>query len=74
MAELLSAPTADRAMGLELEANDLEVQLEWAEHQGRGADADRLWNDLTDVLVELADVVEEGFDDGAPVIDAPHAA
>lgn len=48
----------DRAMGLELEAVDLGVQLDWAEAQGRTADASTLRARLADVLDELGQDAE----------------
>lgn len=57
----LDSRCLDRAMGLELEANDLEDQLEWAEEQGRIEDAERLRAQLGDVLNHLGDVVESAI-------------
>lgn len=54
MAELV----ADKAMGVELRAIEVEQQLEWAEAQGRADDARRLQHQLRAVLDELADVVD----------------
>ena len=48
----------DKAMGLELEANEIEAELEWAEAQGRHADAADHLGRLKLVLGELASLVE----------------
>lgn len=40
-------------MGLELQAIELESELEWAEAQGRGADVRDLRRRLVNVLNEL---------------------
>jgi hypothetical protein len=47
---------ADQAMGLELQAIEIESELEWAEAQGRVADARALHLQLVSVLNELAAV------------------
>jgi hypothetical protein len=57
MANAHAAP-ADRAMGLELEAIDLESALEWAEAQGRATDAGALRVELVAVLEELGRVAD----------------
>jgi hypothetical protein len=44
----------DRAMGIELQAIELESELEWAEAQGRIDDARDLRRQLVNVLNELA--------------------
>jgi hypothetical protein len=65
---------ADAAMGLELEASELESELEWAEAQGRTADAERLRGQLSGALVELAEISEELVQEPArPEIHAPRA-
>jgi hypothetical protein len=69
----LDAHAVDRAMGLELEANDIEDQLEWAEEQGRIEDVERLQQQLSDVLSQLADVIESALGH-RPFVDARHAA
>ena len=61
----------DKAMGLELEANEIEYELEWAEAQGRRADASVLQLRLEGVLGDLASVVD---DVPAAQIHAPRAA
>ena len=43
-------------MGLELQAIELESEVEWAEAQGRYADVRGLHRQLVTVLNELADV------------------
>jgi len=43
-------------MGLELQAIEIESELEWAEAQGRVADARELRVQLVNVLNELASV------------------
>ena len=48
----------DKAMGLELEANEIESEHEWAEAQGRTGDAGALRERLLRVLDDLAAVVE----------------
>jgi hypothetical protein len=50
----------DRAMGIELEAVDIEAELEWAESQGRQGDVRRLRQRLTGVLGDLADATDVG--------------
>jgi hypothetical protein len=50
------AASVDQAMGLELQAIELESELEWAEAQDRAADVARLRAQLMDVLGELASV------------------
>jgi hypothetical protein len=50
------AALADQAMGLELQAIELESELEWAEAQDRGADVRDLRRQLVNVLNELASV------------------
>ena len=49
---------ADQAMGVELMAIEIEERLEWAEAQGRAADAIALESQLTDLLHQLADIAE----------------
>jgi len=46
----------DQAMGLELQAIELESEVEWAEAQGRYDDVRGLHRQLVDVLDELAEV------------------
>ena len=48
------AAPADQAMGLELEAMEIESALEWAEAQGRLDDARDLRIQLVNVLTELS--------------------
>jgi hypothetical protein len=48
----------DLAMGIELQAIELESELEWAEAQGRSEDARDLRRQLVNVLNELALVSE----------------
>ena len=50
--------SADKAMGIELMAIEVEDQLEWAEAQRRTDDAARLRGQLVVLLNELADVAE----------------
>ncbi len=50
---------ADRAMGLELEANELEDELEWAEAQGRTEDAAALRVQLEKVIGEWSSAAEQ---------------
>jgi hypothetical protein len=50
--------SVDKAMGLELEAIELESELEWAEAQGRVEDARRIRQDLVNVLYELGRVAD----------------
>jgi hypothetical protein len=45
-------------MGLELQAIELESELEWAEAQNRRADARALRRQLVKVLYELASVAD----------------
>ena len=45
-------------MGLELQAIELESELEWAESQGRWEDARELRRQLVSVLYELGTVAE----------------
>ena len=52
------AALTDQAMGLELQAIELESELEWAEEQGRGGDARDLRRQLVNVLDELASVAD----------------
>ena len=52
------ADLRDQAMGLELEAIELESKLEWAEAQGRLEDARRLRRQLVNVLAELATIAD----------------
>ena len=52
------ASPEDYAMGLELEAIELESRLEWAEAQGRDDDVKRLRRQLASTLAQLADVAE----------------
>lgn len=53
-----NAAPADQAMGLELQAIDLEGELEWAEAQGREEDVEELSTRLFAVLDELGRVVD----------------
>ena len=57
MAQPYAAP-ADQAMGFELQAIELESELEWAEAQGRTDDARELRRQLVNVLNELATVAD----------------
>jgi hypothetical protein len=57
MAEAHAALT-DQAMGLELQAIELESELEWAEAQDRGRDVRDLRRRLVNVLNELASVAD----------------
>jgi hypothetical protein len=50
------ADLRDQAMGLELQAIEIESELEWAEAQGRVADARALRIQLISVLNDLASV------------------
>jgi hypothetical protein len=52
------ADPIDQAMGLELQAIELESELEWAEAQERSADAVDLRSQLMLVLGELAQVAD----------------
>jgi hypothetical protein len=52
------AAAADQAMGLELQAIELESELEWAEAQGRVTDIRDLRRQLVNVLNELASVAD----------------
>jgi hypothetical protein len=52
------AAAADQAMGLELQAIELESELEWAEAQGRRRDVRDLRRQLVNVLNELAAVAD----------------
>jgi hypothetical protein len=52
------AAAEDQAMGLELQAIELESELEWAEAQGRFEDARELRRQLLSVLYELGAVAE----------------
>ena len=45
-------------MGLELQAIEVESELEWAEAQGRIEDARRLRRQLVNVLVELGAIAD----------------
>ena len=45
-------------MGLELQAIEIESELEWAEAQGRIDDARALRRQLVDVLIELGTVAD----------------
>ena len=45
-------------MGLELQAIEVESELEWAEAQGRIEDARRLRRQLLNVLAELGAIAE----------------
>ena len=45
-------------MGLELEAIELESELEWAEAQGRTEDVRALRRQLVEVLAELGRVAD----------------
>ena len=45
-------------MGLELQAIEVESELEWAEAQGRVEDASRLRRQLFNVLAELEAIAE----------------
>jgi hypothetical protein len=49
---------ADQAMGLELQAIELEDQLEWAEAQGRAADAASLRIALDEAVSAWASAAE----------------
>ncbi len=55
----IHADPQDQAMGLELQAIELESELEWAEAKGRYDDARALRRQLVDVLNELATVAEQ---------------
>jgi hypothetical protein len=50
---------ADRAMGLELAAIELEAQIEWAEAQGREHDVARLTAQLGALFDELAALADD---------------
>ena len=52
------AALADQAMGLELQAIELESELVWAEAQGRSDDARDVRLQLVDALNELAAVAD----------------
>ena len=52
------ADLRDQAMGLELEAIELESELEWAEAQGRTEDVRALRRQLVEVLAELGNVAD----------------
>jgi len=54
----MHAAPADQAMGLELEAIELEGELEWAESQGREEDVARLGRRLFAVLDDLGRVAD----------------
>ena len=45
-------------MGLELQAIEVESELEWAEAQGRTDDARRLRRQLVNVLAELGVIAD----------------
>ena len=45
-------------MGLELQAIEIESELEWAEAQGRIEDARRLRRQLVNVLAELGAIAD----------------
>lgn len=45
-------------MGLELQAIEVESELEWAEAQGRVEDARRLRRQLVNVLAELGTIAD----------------
>lgn len=68
----------DRAMGLELEAIDLEVQRKLAESQGRADDVTKLAQELSTVYEDLAQVSESIPAEEPPAdtatIDAPRGA
>jgi hypothetical protein len=55
---LTHAALADQAMGLELQAIELESEIEWAEAQGRADDIRQLRRQLVNVLNELAAVAD----------------
>jgi hypothetical protein len=57
MAQVHAAPV-DQAMGLELQAIELESELEWAEAQNRRSDVRALRRQLVNVLYELASVAD----------------
>jgi hypothetical protein len=52
------ADPRDQAMGLELEAIELESELEWAEAQRRTEDVRTLGRQLVEVLAELGKVAD----------------
>ena len=52
------ADLRDQAMGLELQAIEVESELEWAEAQGRTDDARRLRRQLVNVLAELGAIAD----------------
>ena len=52
------ADLTDQAMGLELQAIELESELEWAEAQGRTEDVRALGRQLFAVLTELGVVAD----------------
>jgi hypothetical protein len=52
------AALTDQAMGLELQAIELESELEWAEAQDRGRDVRDLRRQLVAVLNELASIAD----------------
>jgi hypothetical protein len=62
----------DKACGLELRLIDVESELEWAEAQGRDGDAVELRAEMSMLMHQLADTVEDAFEPA--VIHAPHAA
>jgi hypothetical protein len=62
------------ALGIELEAIEIENDLEWAEAQGRAADAEMLTLRLAAKLYELADVVDVAFTQPTADIHAHQAA
>jgi hypothetical protein len=62
------------AMGIELEAIEIENELEWAEAQGRAGDVAVLTHRLAIKLYELADAVEYALHQPTADIHAPRAA
>jgi hypothetical protein len=62
------------ALGIELEAIEIENDLEWAEAQGRSQDAEMLTRRLAAKLYELADTVDTAFAQPTADIHAPQAA
>jgi len=52
------ADLTDQAMGLELQAIELESELEWAEAQGRTEDVRKLRRQLVEALAELGRVAD----------------
>ena len=58
-AAMIDPRIENHAVGLELQLGELVDQLEWAQHQGRDRDADRLRSEIAGLQTELAATADQ---------------